>query len=253
MIWRDEESGLLIRAGAATQTGGYRERNEDFWLLDSELPLAIVLDGMGGVGGQRAAQLGAEAIAESIRTNHAPDEPAESLLQAAFRAGDGSILHWWSIDPDSGNCSATAVAAWVQQGRVYVSWLGNSRAYRASNGKLEQLTWDHDWANEAVRLKAISADEARYGRVSRNLTRCLGRWGPEPWLEFPSFVPLPGDQLILATDGISVLEESTILNACRTISDPTTCAEAIIEHALMAGSRDNCTCAVIAFGNEELS
>jgi serine/threonine protein phosphatase PrpC len=37
------------------------------------------------------------------------------------------------------------------------------------------------------------------------------------------------------------------VTACRTVSDPTTCAEAIIEHAIMAGSRDNCTCAVIAF------
>jgi serine/threonine protein phosphatase PrpC len=54
--------------------------------------------------------------------------------------------------------------------------------------------------------------------------------------------------VILTTDGVTNhIPDSTILNACRTISDPTTCAEAIIEHALMANSRDNCSCAVIAF------
>jgi hypothetical protein len=33
----------------------------------------------------------------------------------------------------------------------------------------------------------------------------------------------------------------------RFIPDPITCAEAVVEYALAAGSRDNCTCAVIAF------
>jgi hypothetical protein len=55
-------------------------------------------------------------------------------------------------------------------------------------------------------------------------------------------------RLILTTDGVTNhIPADTILNACRDISDPATCAEAIIEHAIRAGSRDNCTCAVIAF------
>lgn len=246
--WRDEESGLLVRAGADSRTGGYRETNQDYVWLDPQLPLALVLDGMGGSpSGERAAQTGAEAIRDRAREGYANGEPPEALLEDAFRAGHDAVRHL-NQAPAFRHSGATVVAAWVQEGRVSVTWLGDSGAYRLSGGRLERLTWEHNWANEVIRRGIMSKAEARDHRISRNLVNFLGQREPEPQFEFPTFVPRPGDRLILATDGVTgVLSNDTLLNTCRTIPDPTTCAEALVEHALATGSRDNCTCAVLAF------
>ena len=85
VVWRDDDSGWLVRAGADTQIGPFRETNQDHILLDPEVPLALVLDGMGGPGGERAAQIGAEAIRDRARSGHADGESPEAFLDAAFR------------------------------------------------------------------------------------------------------------------------------------------------------------------------
>jgi protein phosphatase len=246
--WYDEESGWLIRAGADTQIGNYREQNEDFVLLDPELPLALVLDGMGSQpAGERAARVGAEVIRDRVRVGHANGEPADILLEAAFQAGHDAVVHLGRT-PEFRNCGATVVAAWIQDGQVHVAWLGDSPAFRVSGARLERLTWNHDLRTLLIRSGRLTEAEARYARFKNVLFRYLGAGAANDKLEIRSFVPRPGDRLILATDGgAGWTPDETIPNACRDISDPTTCAEAINEHALMAGSRDNCSCAVLAF------
>jgi PPM family protein phosphatase len=249
VTWRDEDSGWLVRAGADTQLGNYREINQDHVLLDAEVPLALALDGMGGTpGGERGAQIGAEAIRARVRSGHADDEPSEAFLEAALRAGHDAILRWQTTDTNYRNCGSTVAAAWVEEGRAVVTWLGDTRAYRLTGGRLQPLTRDHNLPYALVRAGTISESEAADMRGGHVLWGCLGRSEPDIKLEFPSFVPLPGDRLILATDGVAcLLEDDVFLAVCRTVPDSATCAEVLIEHALMRGSRDNCSCAVIAF------
>lgn len=249
--WRDEGSGWLVRAGADSQTGGYRETNEDYVWLDSELPLALVFDGAGGAsGGSLVARVAAGAIRDSVHAAHARgfDGPPNVLLEAALRAGHDAVVTWREEDAEHRGCGTTVVAAWVQAGSVHVTWLGDSRASVVSGGRVQLLTWDHDWRNEVARRQGVTVDEIARVHHRNVLLYYLGGWETGVRLEVLTVTPQPGDRLILATDGVtSVLDSETFLTACRTISDPTTCAEAIIEHALMAGSRDNCTCAVLAF------
>jgi serine/threonine protein phosphatase PrpC len=248
VTWRDEDSGWLVRAGADTQIGHFRETNQDYVLFDPEVPLALVLDGMGGSpDGERAARVGAEAIRGHISGGYATDEASESLLDDAFRAGHQAVL---DLSPEGTYrvAGATAVGACVRDGRVFVTWIGDSRAYRLTGGRLQLLTRDHNLGWALVRAGTMSEAEARDSRGTHRLFSWLGEWHIDGPLEVPSFVPLPGDRLILATDGVTaMLEDDTFLTACRTVPDPATCAEVLIEHALMRGSRDNCSCAVIAF------
>jgi protein phosphatase len=201
----------------------------------------------GGTSGELAARVGAGAICDRVRTGCANKEPPELLLEATLRAGQTAVrrLH---TDPNHRGCGSTVVAAWLQGGRAYITWLGDSPAFRVSAGRLERLTWAHDTRGFLIRAGTFTEAEAHHHRIRNALHHYLGS-RPEEWpLEIPSFVPLTGDRLILATNGVSdFLDDGAILATCQTISDPTTCAEALVEHALMAGSRDNCTCAVIAF------
>ena len=51
-----------------------------------------------------------------------------------------------------------------------------------------------------------------------------------------------------ATDGVTgVVPEADLLEVCTSHPDPQACAEEVVNLALDRGSRDNCTCAVIAF------
>jgi protein phosphatase len=140
------------------------------------------------------------------------------------------------------------VLALVRAKHVYLSWLGDAMAYRVTDTQIEPLTRPHTIWNESLR-QGITPTNTNWQKV------CMHSLGnqelPDP-LEVVSFIPQSGDQFVLTTDGITNhISADTILNACRTISDPTTCAEAIIEHAIMAGSQDNCTCVVIPFEDDD--
>ena len=137
----------------------------------------------------------------------------------------------------------------MHRARVYVSWLGDSPAYRVTGEAVEKLTWEHNLSNALVRHGIISTEEVREHRANNLLWRYLGSEEMKESLEIPSFTPRRGDRLILATDGVSgVVSEADLLQICREAHpEPRACAEELVNGALARGSRDNCTCAVLSF------
>jgi serine/threonine protein phosphatase PrpC len=232
---------LSFRAGGRTDCGPHREANDDYLLLDPALGLFAVFDAGGSWSemGARAGRVSAEVIQRVIRDGEG--EGPRALIEQAFRTASETL----QAEPDdNGWCGGSSVSlVMLRSDRVFVSWLGDAMAYRVTDERIEPLTRPHTIWDEMVR-RGNTPTNTGWRNI---LMHVLGGELPNP-LEVISFVPLPGDCLVLTTDGIANhIPESTILNACRTVSDPTTCAEAIIEHAVMAGSRDNCTCAVMAF------
>jgi protein phosphatase len=244
----DPSSDLTAVAAGVSELGNYREHNEDHLLIEPDPPLCLVLDGMGGAGvGSLAGQAGAEAIRAAIgRGLRAGTEPP-ALIEQALRQGHQSVQELSRLDAELRSCATTVVLALISHGRVWVSWVGDAMAYRVSGGKVERLTWPHDFRHYAVRNRIISEAEAGDHFIKNVLVNYLGGELPET-LEIPSFVPSPGDRLILTTDGITgVLEDSALLDACRECPEPQACVEHLVRLALDRNSRDNCTCAVIAF------
>jgi protein phosphatase len=249
VTWR-EDSGWLVRAGADTQRGNYRESNEDRFHLDPRYPFALVLDGMGGPGaGELASRAGAEAVAAALRRGLKAGEP-RGLIERALRDGHEAILALGSPDHDMRNCGATIVLALLHDGVAHVSWLGDSAAFLVSGDHVEKFTWDHDYRTCTMRKLGMSEEEARGYFWKNVLLYYLGQW-PEGdvQLEVPSRTFNPGDRLVLATDGVAkLLAGPELLRVCRSHPEPQACAEELVRLALERGSRDNCTCAVIAFG-----
>lgn len=237
-----------FRAGGSTQTGLNRRVNEDYLLLDPDAGLVAVFDAGGSWEGtgERTGPISSAIFQSAIREGF-DVEPHEVIKRAFLLAGETIREEISRAEPETSDCSGASVAlALVRDGRVFISWLGDATAYRVTGDQIEPLTRPHTFTNELIR-QGRTAEAAAHPNFRNVLLCALGGELPDP-LEVVSFVPQPGDRLVLTTDGITNhIPNSTILSACRTISDPTTCAEAIIEHALTAGSRDNCTCAVIAF------
>jgi PPM family protein phosphatase len=245
--WACDETGLRVRAGSDTHTGNYREQNEDRVHLDARLPLAIVLDGMGGEPhGERAAELGATAICDYLH-QHYSDTNAAAALAAALRTANDRIRAWHDEAPNNRNYGACVVAALVCEGRVHVAWAGDSMAYLVRAGTAKRLTRPHDIRQHLIDRGIYTEAEARDARIRNGLLLYLG-CSEEFRSDAVSFDPQPGDQLVLGTDGVwGPLSEEGIAAVCGAAPDPTSCAEALIELALQHGSRDNCTAAVLAF------
>jgi protein phosphatase len=234
-----------FRTGGCTEIGPnpYQLEPVDYLLLDPQLGLFLVLDA-GGSWSElrgRSGRTAADAIQVVVADWRVGGIEPRSLISQAFRAANESLRA--EIDENGWHGGASVMLALFGEGRVHVSWVGDPMAHRVTCDRIEALTQPHTLWNECLR-HGVTPTNPNFRNA---LLYSLGAQLPDP-LEVISFVPQSGDRLILTTDGITNhIPENTILTACRTISDPTTCAEAIIEHALMAGSRDNCTCAVIAF------
>ncbi len=234
-----------FRAGGRTEVGSNPHRLEpvDYLLLDPQLGLFLVLDA-GGSWSELRGQSGrtaADAIQAVVADGRARDIEPSALIARAFRAANEALRA--EIDENGWHGGASVTLALFRDGRVHVSWLGDTMAHRTTRDRIESLTQPHTLWNECLR----QGDTPTNPNFRNALMYSLGAELADP-LEVVSFPPQPGDRLILTTDGVTNhIPDNAILTTCQTISDPTTCAEAIIEHALMAGSRDNCTCAVIAF------
>lgn len=269
-MWVDLASGLMAKTGVASLTGNYRENNEDFAHVDSDYPFALVLDGMGGMAaGELASQRGAEAVRDALRRGLDGDggRDPRKLIERALRAGQEAVLELSRSNRQYRGCGTTIVLALVHGGNAYISWLGDSPAFRVSEGQIEKLIWEHDLRTALIRQGTIPANELTNCSIRNILWKYLGAescqesrrsnqregasTGSEDAIEIPSFKPRHGDRLLLATDGITgVLSPKQILEVCNFYPDPQNCADELVRCALDSGSRDNCTCAVIAFERE---
>ena len=235
-----------FRAGGRTEIGPQRQANEDYLLIDLDLGLLAVFDAGGSWadGPSPAGPVSAEIIQHVLREGLGAEPDPREMIERAYRSVTAR-LSTRTEDADWGWHASVALSLfWAD--RVLISWLGDAMVHRVTGDRIEPLTRPHTYTNELIRL-GRTAEAAAHPNFRYVLLHVLGGELPDP-LEVISFAPQPGDRLVLTTDGVANhIPDSTILDTCRVISDPTTCAEAIIEHALMAGSRDNCTCAVIAF------
>lgn len=247
-VWVDRASGCTARAGAASHLG-HRENNEDLVYLDPDHPFALVLDGMGGqAAGEVASQKGAEIVRGVLRDGLAADADPRGVIERALRAGNKAVQELGRSDEALRNCGTTIVLTLLHRGVAYVSWLGDSPAFRVTADGVEKLTWDHSLPNALLHHGVITAEEARRHPVTNVLWRYLGTRDGDGPIETPSFTPHHGDRLVLATDGVTgILSAEELRDVCRAHPDPQACAEELVSRALDRGSRDNCTCAVIAF------
>jgi protein phosphatase len=129
---------------------------------------------------------------------------------------------------------------------MYITGVGDSRAYMVRDNAIEQLTVDHSLAQALVEAKTISPEEAREHRFRNVLWKYLGTKevgeGPEVKL-----VPVqPGDRFLLCTDGLSgVVTDERLLECIMENQDVQKCADALGQLALDSGSRDNVSCIVV--------
>lgn len=224
-------------AGTATHCGG-SDANQDAVLVSEGL--YAVADGIGGLqDGDVASRLALDTLDAAFAANRS----MSGLLDACREANQAVWRQAHKQDAVIGTTlAALAVTADVATIGVHA---GDSRLYRLSNGRLEQLTHDHTVIADLIRADELNEDEARTHPHRNVLTRALGV-GPEVDLDHAGVSCEPGDRLVLCTDGLfKVLSPSQIKAILASETEPQQSADDLVSNAVERGAEDDVTAVVV--------
>jgi serine/threonine protein phosphatase PrpC len=230
---------VIIRAVDFVQlsdTGRERRTNEDNAF--SQAPLFAVADGMGGA---RGGEVASGIVVETFNHGMPDGIPPEAGLADLTREANQRIHERATADAERAGMGTTLTAAYVGDGEVAFAHVGDSRAYRMRDGKLEQLTNDHSLVGELVRRGKLTPQQAEEHPQRSVITRALG---PEASVQIDSFSirAQPGDVFLLCSDGLtSMVTVDTVQDILREADSLDAAAHRLIDAANEAGGRDNIT------------
>ena len=250
---------LRVRGFAHTDTGLKRANNEDAFLLEQELGLFAVSDGMGGhSGGEVASGLAVETLRSAASA--IPD--AEFLKQPTV-ANRRTLLKWLTRTVNSINqaiqtrseneptlhgMGCTLDVALVRGGGLFLAHVGDSRVYLLRKGKLRRLTEDHSFGQMLLHAGALTEDEVLKHPQRNVLTRALGPF-PNVQVDTAYVEITAGDVFLLCSDGLyNEVPDAEIANILG--ANVETAADTLIASALKSGARDNVTALVFAVDEE---
>ncbi len=229
----------LRQRAAISDPGRRRRRNEDAYVL--EPPLFAVADGMGGAqAGEIASRIAASVLRDSA------DRPGEDTVAMLIQEANRRVYEAAATDESRSGMGTTITAALVEDGTVRIGHVGDSRAYRIRDGRLEQLTEDHSLVAELVRSGRLSPEEADVHPQRSVITRALGT---DPDVDVDTFTveTRPGDVFMICSDGLtSMVDDQAILDIVeRNRVSLNQVARALVDAANKGGGEDNIT--IVAF------
>jgi protein phosphatase len=242
-----------MTTGLRTDRGRVRPNNEDSVLVDPDLGLLIVADGMGGaIGGEIASAIAVEATALHLR-DHAggsTDDARHVLLRDAVFAAHEAIRRRAGEQPELSGMGSTVVVALLTGDRLHLASVGDSRAYLLRDGTIRQLTDDQSVVAQAVMEGVLSAPDARTHPLRHVLSQALGA---SPALEpcLRSLEVDAGDVVLLCTDGLTgPLDDEAILGVLGRYAEPQAACDELVRQANARGGHDNVTVAAALVGSE---
>lgn len=221
---------LNLDDAGLSDIGMQRDHNEDFFGIHTQVEKQenllgrqvkakgcyVVCDGMGGhAAGEVASALSVEHLQHFFQKCWQDDVlPDEETIKQAIWTTNQKIydINLKNARSGSGRMGTTLVMALVQDNRVAIAHVGDSRIYRISRKwGLEQLTVDHEVGQREIQ-KGVEPDIA-YGRADAyQLTQAIGP--RESALVSPDirFIEINEDSLfLLCSDGLS---DNDLLENC---------------------------------------
>ena len=242
-----------MKACGITDVGLQRHENQDTFAVergadDGQL-IAVVCDGMGGERcGQLASSIAVRSFIEEmlaeLRAGMSARQLRETSALCVSRANTAVNRHA-AENPDCLGMGTTLVSAVTCEGGAVVCNIGDSRAYRISNGRIERITRDHSVVEGLIESGNITAEQARTHPNRNLITRALG---PEESIECDVYdVALDeGDVLLLCSDGLVVtVTDEEMLSTVAAAATPAESLELLLALSKQRGAPDNVTAVVI--------
>lgn len=240
---------MILSASGKTDVGRIRANNEDNFYLDEKMGLLVVADGMGGhASGETASQLAVNIIRDYFQGSQkiigqqdrsyseAPDR-----LRSAIQLANTAIFDAATITPKLAGMGTTIAAALLTKNKLSIAHVGDSRIYLIRCGSIEQLTDDHSFVNEQIKLDLITKEDAQKSSMKNILTKALGV-KPEVEPDINELTVFDGDILLLCSDGLNVmLSDDAILDIVSSAANPDEACNYLIGAANEGGGKDNIT------------
>lgn len=191
---------------------------------------------------------------ESIATLATPAAPPTDerlarhsrLLKMAVRRAHDNVLTAISKDGSLHGMGTTVVGLLLAGPTAAVAHVGDSRAYRLRDGRLDQLTQDHTWVHEQVVAGLLSNEQARSHPLKNVVTRALGGES-EVVVDVREVQVQPGDLYLLCSDGLTgMLSDADIrdrLGSGRSLHE---ICRSLVNEANARGGLDNVTVVLLA-------
>jgi protein phosphatase len=239
------------RASGLSDVGVIRSHNEDCFEIDPERQCFVVADGMGGHShGEIASRIAVEAICDFVAKTADEDAtlPFEldprlgrhsNRLKAAIRVAHEKVLKAIRQDASLHGMGTTVVGLLVDGDSAAIAHVGDSRAYRLREGRLELLTQDHTWVNEQVVAGFLSEEQARVHPLKNVVTRALGG-DSDVDVDVREWKLEPGDLFLLCSDGLTtMLTDQDISERLRTTPRLEELCGRLVRDANSRGGYDN--------------
>jgi PPM family protein phosphatase len=206
------QSSMDVEFAQLSDLGRIRHGNEDY--LGHFIPaspeevrargwLFAVADGVGGHDlGEVASKTAIESVLSGFQECTA-GEPHAALLTRLVRTANTRVLDAGHSAGGTGGVSmaTTIVACALRYDRAVVAHVGDSRCYLIRRGQPNLVTRDHTVANEQVRLKLLSKEEAAESENRHMLSRSLGSELTVS-VDVNEHQVFAGDVLVLCSDGL---------------------------------------------------
>ena len=245
----NNEDNFHINADIAA--GSKQFKGDEVLNLGTKGAVLVVCDGMGGMNaGEVASAIAVKTINEWFDTNRinndvlTTDATRCEYIKNAIQAADANIKKESKADEAKSGMGSTIVMVWLFEGKAYVGWCGDSRAYKYNpNSGLSQMSHDHSYVQELVDSGKLSPELAFDHPNGNIITRSLGdpRGAAQP--DVKVFNLEENDEILLCSDGLcGVLRNNEIE---KVLQNNTTSMvgsrDALWEAARAAGWHDNVT------------
>ncbi len=259
-------SHLKLYAWAATDVGRRRQHNEDFYLVDPNVGLYGVADGIGGYeAGEVASRMVLEGLQQKLALRpdlfshrQRPDGPLSDAMRREIRDYlDEAVQHLsyqvFTMAQQRGSDTrmGSTLCALISLGELAaIVHVGDSRCYLYRDNELRQLTEDHSLISEQLKMGLITPEEAAKSRYKNVITRAVGMADRLQVDIF--FVDMAHcDRFVLCSDGFHSYLQEGELNALLEQHDLSKVPKQCVELANQRGGKDNISVVVVSVEGRE--
>jgi PPM family protein phosphatase len=276
-MFRRPPKPIRIQVFGKTDLGKTRDHNEDCFLVadltreEASLQpsvrehavgergsLLVVADGMGGAAaGELASAMATEAIySQLLRAWGGEREVTPQRfayrLKEAVEVANSRIYAYAKTHPEARGMGTTTTAVGVLADHVYVTQVGDSRAYLIRDGRAHQLTRDQSLMQRLVEAGELTEEEAAQSERRNIILQALGP-DPKVKVELTHQDVRRGDVVVLCSDGLSgQVKKEEIAELVGAEPELQVACDRLVTLANERGGPDNITVILARFDGEGL-
>jgi len=277
-IWSPHPSAAVrVDSSGLSDRGKVRPDNQDHFYLAKlgrfsqtiatslpagELPgrleetghVAVVADGLGGHAGGEVASRTAIIVFFHLLFDtpdwvlRVDDHSARKILDRVttrYRSLDSLLAERAQVDPSLHGMGTTMTLTYSIGLDLFLSHVGDSRAYLCREGSLRQLTRDHTRVQSLVDSGVLTREEAATHRLRNVLTNVLGGGRPLTDVDVHRARLTGGDVVLLCSDGLyDVVRDDEIAPILTGAASAEAACRSLVDLALERGAPDNVTVVV---------